>query len=438
MWHYANDVKYSVKLVYRMIREVKARMVSSPSAATTTSFWKKLWTLDIPPKIKMCAWRAASRALLSKVGVARRVHGVSCLCDIYREWEETDYHALFECCLARGLWVNSDLEHVVGLCLRSSVLNTLMVVYANMGEKLEAFVTMIWACWQARNTMLFGQVSVTPKKMVERAFALVKEYREASAKLDTGHPNSVSAWKAPSVGYLKVNFDGALIGEECHGLGMVVRDGGDCIVMAGVRQGIGRFGPEYVEAMACRWAMQQALEKRFETVIMEGDFLGLISKLQKGERPITELGLIIHDILMFVDRFSFCSFCHVKRAGNRVAHTFAHVQPYNLSECVWMDECPDCILNLVANDLCNALPEFDQLSRHTRKLKQIVTNLPPKVEAIADEDLDEMEVRSCRVLSSMLTSGGNKEIGMRWKIRMVNEVSDYPTVLVEMIKHIVL
>lgn len=115
--------------------------------------------------------------------------------------------------------------------------------------------------------------------MVERAFALVKEYREASVKLDTGHPNTVSIWKAPSAGYLKVNFDGALLGKECHSLGMVVRDGGGCVVMAGVSQGIGCYGPEYVEAMACRWAMQQALEKGVETVIMEGESLGLISNL---------------------------------------------------------------------------------------------------------------------------------------------------------------
>ena len=85
---------------------------------------------------------------------------------------------------------------------------------------------------------------------------------------------------------------------------------------------------------------------------MEGDSLGLILKLQKKGRPNMELGLIIHDILMLVNHFRFCSFSHVKRAGNRVAHTLAHVQPYELSDRVWMDECPDCILNLVANDLC--------------------------------------------------------------------------------------
>ena len=88
---------------------------------------------------------------------------------------------------------------------------------------------------------------------------------------------------------------------------------------------------------------------------MEGDSLGLILKLQKRERPNTELGLIIHDILMLVNCFSFCSFCHVKRAGNRVAHTLAHIQPYDHLDHVWMDEFPDCILNLIVNDLFNAL-----------------------------------------------------------------------------------
>ena len=116
-----------------------------------------------------------------------------------------------------------------------------MVVHANMGETLEDVVMMICACWQVRDTLLFGHGRVASKKMVERAFALVTEYKEASVKLDTGQPNTVSLWKAPGAGYLKVNFDGALIGEACHSLGMVVRDGGGSVVLAGVQQGMGRF-----------------------------------------------------------------------------------------------------------------------------------------------------------------------------------------------------
>ncbi|KAJ8444283.1 LOW QUALITY PROTEIN: hypothetical protein Cgig2_029696 [Carnegiea gigantea] len=100
-----------------------------------------------------------------------------------------------------------------------------------MGEKLE-FVTTICACWQARNNLLFGHVLVTSKKMVERAFSLVREYREARVKLDTGQYNWGSVWRAPYTGYLKVNFDGAWIEEESHGLGMMTRDSGCCVVMA--------------------------------------------------------------------------------------------------------------------------------------------------------------------------------------------------------------
>ncbi|KAJ8429277.1 hypothetical protein Cgig2_023580 [Carnegiea gigantea] len=45
---------------------------------------------------------------------------------------------------------------------------------------------------------------------------------------------------------------------------------------------------------------------------------------------------------------------HVKRAKKRVVHTLAHLQPYNYSDRIWLNESSDCILNLVANDLCNA------------------------------------------------------------------------------------
>ena len=77
-------------------------------------------------------------------------------------------------------------------------------------------------------------------------------------------------------------------------------------------------------------------------------------KLRKNICLNTELGFIVSEILSFVSRFDFVSFTDVKRSGNRVAHTIAHLQAYDLSRWVWLGDGPDRVLDLVTEDIRNS------------------------------------------------------------------------------------
>ena len=66
-------------------------------------------------------------------------------------------------------------------------------------------------------------------------------------------------------------------------MGMVVCDGTGVLILAGVYQGMAFHGPEYVEAPACKWTMKQALDNELSSIIIEGDYLSLITKLKKRE-----------------------------------------------------------------------------------------------------------------------------------------------------------
>ena len=53
-------------------------------------------------------------------------------------------------------------------------------------------------------------------------------------KLSNRQVTSPLEWRVSGMGFVKVNFDGAKIGEEGHGLGMVMRDHMGSILMARV------------------------------------------------------------------------------------------------------------------------------------------------------------------------------------------------------------
>ena len=61
------------------------------------------------------------------------------------------------------------------------------------------------------------------------------------------------------------------------------------------------------EAGACLFAMKKALAHGFRRIVVEGDCLSLISKLQRKEVPNNMLGFFVADILSLSVLFEFVS-----------------------------------------------------------------------------------------------------------------------------------
>ena len=97
-----------------------------------------------------------------------------------------------------------------------------------------------------------------------------------------------------------MNYECAKLGEWGHKMGAVIRDSTGAVWWVAVNQNVGCVEPKYVEAKACKWAMEQALEHGVSSIIMEGDYQSLTSKLKKRECPNNELGLLIQNILHIV------------------------------------------------------------------------------------------------------------------------------------------
>ena len=61
--------------------------------------------------------------------------------------------------------------------------------------------------------------------------------------------------------------------------------------------------------------------------------------------------MIIEDILSFAQKFDFILWTHILRVGNRVSHSLAHLQSYDSTTQIWLEDGPESIMNLAHDDM---------------------------------------------------------------------------------------
>jgi len=84
--------------------------------------------------------------------------------------------------------------------------------------------------------------------------------------------------------------------------------------------------------------------------IFESDALSIVQALNQGVVG-GEIRLILHDIRIFSASFSWCSFQHLKRDGNRVAHELAKAARFSGTSQIWKGVNPSCVEHLLREDI---------------------------------------------------------------------------------------
>ena len=128
-------------------------------------------------------------------------------------------------------------------------------------------------------------------------------------------------WAPPAAGVYKANYNGAYFAdEEKAGIGVVVRNElGQ--VMGSLAEKIEMSSTvEVLEAMAARRAMLFMEELGLRHAIFEGDSELVVKALVGHCLDRSSIGHIIKDCKSLRGLFQTCSFSHVRRQGNGVAH----------------------------------------------------------------------------------------------------------------------
>ncbi|MBA0704464.1 hypothetical protein Golax_016718 [Gossypium laxum] len=165
--------------------------------------------------------------------------------------------------------------------------------------------------------------SLTMYVLIQQVDTYLLELDVAQVKL-LRHLVGVEWWQPPNGYYLKINFDADFHSPSktsCTGVVIRNRYG----IVLGSHIVVYKHIPSAFVALptTCLHAVHLGLALGFSYVIVEGDSLTVLHKVQSSRPDPPILGAYIQDIKCWAGYFRKCDFQHILRVGNTVADLLA-------------------------------------------------------------------------------------------------------------------
>lgn len=176
-WKHNSKGTYTVKSGYHTAMAEHLIPENSPS---DEELWKLLWKIEAPEKVRILMWRICNNILpvanrLSTKGVA-----INTTCAVCLQQEESTFHCIFDCSVAREVWktcpLNIEVEHWPTLSVKD---NVLLVLHSYPPEFHGLFAMLCWGIWGARNNKIWNNKGLTPTSIVHQSTRSFSEFREA-------------------------------------------------------------------------------------------------------------------------------------------------------------------------------------------------------------------------------------------------------------------
>ena len=179
-------------------------------------FWKFIWRLKVPNKIRNFTWRACWNILPTKANLFRWKITADNICEVCGNFEETTAHVLWNCHRAKEVWkeISLDTDKVMNRC--SEFLDLLW--YARNvkqwpEEDIGLMVITAWGIWTNRNEVRHRK----SRKPTSVLAWWTKEYLESYVVANHSiwpYKDLVEAtWQPPKPSWYKANMDGAVFSQ---------------------------------------------------------------------------------------------------------------------------------------------------------------------------------------------------------------------------------
>ncbi|KAF8405277.1 hypothetical protein HHK36_010179 [Tetracentron sinense] len=106
-----------------------------------------------------------------------------------------------------------------------------------------------------------------------------------------------------------------------------------------------------IEAIAARECLKFALDLGMHKVILKGDFVNTIRALTFLKENSSFEMLVLDDVKTLSSSFNYCSFSHVRRGRNSIAHCLSKKNTFIVDFIVWMDDAPPIWVDVLLKDV---------------------------------------------------------------------------------------
>ncbi|CAL5385637.1 unnamed protein product [Camellia sinensis] len=148
VWHYSKNGIFSVKSAYLLeltTSNIDMAVGSSEDGMTSAVFWKMIWKLQIPSKIRVFAWKACLDILPVKANLIKKHIPLTDCYEVCGEGVETVCHCLFQCEFAKRVWLVAGLDHLWQLGLTCAFFDWIWQISSSHGSAVLGLVFSI--CW---------------------------------------------------------------------------------------------------------------------------------------------------------------------------------------------------------------------------------------------------------------------------------------------------
>ena len=111
VWAKTSNGFFSVRSAYKLALELDSNreIGSCFDGSNIRCFWKRLWSIQIPHKVRHFAWRAACDILPTKENLVRRKVMVDSGCEECGNASKSFFHLFWECSKSQNTWIPSSL-----------------------------------------------------------------------------------------------------------------------------------------------------------------------------------------------------------------------------------------------------------------------------------------------------------------------------------------
>jgi len=354
IWRGTKNGVFSVRSAYHLEMERRDRDTGSPSSVYSAShIWRRLWSLNLPRHILLFLWRACNEILPTKNNLHKRKVVTDQLCPMCGSEAESVSHALWSCGSAQVVW--GSCRGPIQKC--SAGAEEFFGVFGALCDKLEdrdleRFAAVAHKIWSRRNRVVFGGAVLPPNILIREALDLVEEFRNANLRaedLGQGEQAPRDRWSKPAPNCIKINWDAALDGrKKLMGIGIIARD-----YQGGVRAAKCEVFPHIRDPVAAEaiGALSFGRFMGYQSVELEGDAREIILALNNPEEVDSIHGHFLTETRQMLGTLVSWKVSHVRREGNKAAHSLAKLALSKQCNRVWINSCPNELLYAVNADI---------------------------------------------------------------------------------------